>query len=257
MTTYVRFERPPAISSKSSGGSAPATFSANQASTPSRSIPSIASGSLMAANPSDRPAARRALIVDYGGVLTTNIWTAFGEFCETEGLDRDAVLNLFREDSDALALLRGLETGELDEAAFEPPFAALLGLDDHDGLIGRLFAGLGPDEAMIGAVQKARASGVVTGLITNSWGLGIYDRAPVDLFDATVVSGDVGLHKPQPEIYHLACERLSIEPAQAVFVDDLRENVAGAEAVGMATVLHRDSGATIAELEGLLDIALA
>ncbi len=199
---------------------------------------------------------KRALLVDFGGVLTTNIWTAFGEFCETEGLDRETVRGLFRDDPEALALLRGLETGELDEAAFEPRFGALLGLDDHTDLIGRLFAGLGPDEAMIGAVRRARAGGVATGLISNSWGLGIYDRAPVDLFDATVISGDVGLHKPEPEIYLLACERLGVEAADSVFVDDLRENVAGAEAVGMTAVLHRDSAETIAELEELLGVEL-
>jgi putative hydrolase of the HAD superfamily len=200
---------------------------------------------------------KRALIVDYGGVLTTNIWDAFGEFCESVGLEADSVKALFRDDPEALALLRGLETGELDEAAFEPRFAARLGLNDHEGLIGRLFAGLGPDEAMIGAIRAARARDISTGLITNSWGLGIYERGPVDLFDATVISGDVGMHKPQPEIYRLACERLGVEPREAVFVDDLRENVTGAEAVGMTGVLHRDSAATIAELERLLGLPLS
>ena len=87
---------------------------------------------------------------------------------------------------------------------------------------------------MLAAVAAARAAGVRTGLISNSWGLGIYDRLDsTELFDAVVISGEVGLHKPQPEIYLLACERLGVEPAAAVFVDDLRENCAGAEAVGM------------------------
>jgi epoxide hydrolase-like predicted phosphatase len=206
---------------------------------------------------SGNPSSKRALLVDYGGVLTTSIWAAFAEFCASVDLEPDTVRALFRDEPEALALLRGLETGELDEAAFEPRFAALLGVDDHEGLIGRLFAGLGPDEAMIGAVHAARAGGVATGLITNSWGLGIYDRGPVDLFDATVISGEVGLHKPQPEIYRLACERLGVSPRESVFVDDLRENVAGAEAVGMSAVLHRESAATIAELERLLGIPLA
>ena len=205
---------------------------------------------------SGNPKRNRALLVDFGGVLTTSIWIAFGEFCETEGLEREKVRSLFRDDPEALALLRGLETGELDEAAFEPRFGALLGLADHENLIGRLFAGLGPDEAMIGAVRAARAGGVATGLISNSWGLGIYDRAPVDLFDATVISGDVGLHKPQPEIYLLACERLDVEPSDSVFVDDLRENVAGAEAVGMTGVLHRASPETITKLEELFGVSL-
>jgi len=155
-----------------------------------------------------------------------------------------------------MRLLRGLETGELDEAAFEPPFAELLGLAESDGLIDRLFGGLGPDEAMIGAVRAARAAGVKTGLITNSWGLGIYERAPMDLFDETVISGDVGMHKPQPEIYRLVCERLGLDPSDCVFVDDLRENVTGAEAVGMTAILHRDSAATVERLEELLGVKL-
>ena len=100
--------------------------------------------------------------------------------------------------------------------------------------------------------------GVATGLISNSWGLGIYDRLDsTDMFDATVISGEVGVHKPQPEIYLLACERLGIEPAAAVFVDDLRENCAGAEEVGMTAILHRGSAQTIARLEELLGVALA
>lgn len=72
-----------------------------------------------------------------------------------------------------------------------------------------------------------------------------------------MISGEVGLHKPQPEIYRLACERLGIEPAEAVFVDDLRENVEGAEAVGMTGVLHRDTAATLARLDELFGLPLS
>jgi putative hydrolase of the HAD superfamily len=197
-----------------------------------------------------------ALIVDFGGVLTTSIWKAFAAFCEATGKEPDAVRELFRSNPEAMRLLRGLETGELSEEEFEPRFGALLDIEDTEGLIPRLFAGLRPDEEMIGAVRSARAGGVPTGLISNSWGLGIYDRAPTDLFDAAVISGEVGLHKPQPEIYLLAAQRLGVAPEAAVFVDDLRENCAGAEAVGMTAVLHRESEATISELEQLLGLEL-
>ena len=198
----------------------------------------------------------RALIVDFGGVLTTNIWTAFASFCERERLEPDTVLELFRGDAEALAVLRGLETGELADEEFERRFGALVGVADHTGLIGRMFADLRPEETMIEAVRRARAAGITTGLITNSWGLGIYDRAPTDLFDDRVISGEAGLHKPQPEIYALACERLAVEPGEAVFVDDLRENCGGAEAVGMTAILHRDPAQTIARLEDLLGVEL-
>jgi putative hydrolase of the HAD superfamily len=199
----------------------------------------------------------RALIVDFGGVLTTSIWPAFAQFCEAASLPPDSVLELFRSDPEALSLLRRLETGELEPEEFEPQFGALLGVSDTEGLIERLFAGLRPDEAMIAAVRKARAAGVRTGLISNSWGLGIYERgAPTDLFDVSVISGEVGLHKPQPEIFTLACDRLGVEPSEAVFVDDLRENCAGAESVGMTAVLHRDADETVQQLEELLGTSL-
>ena len=58
-----------------------------------------------------------------------------------------------------------------------------------------------------------------------------------------MISGEVGLHKPQPEIFQLGAERVGLEPTDCVFVDDLRENCAGAEAVGMTAVLHRGADA--------------
>jgi epoxide hydrolase-like predicted phosphatase len=202
------------------------------------------------------PRKHMALIVDFGGVLTTSIWPAFAAFCEREGLATETVRDLFRGDAQALTLLRGLETGEIADAEFERRFGELLGLDAHEGLIERMFADLGPETLMVEAVAAAGRAGVATGLISNSWGLGIYERAPIDLFDVAVISGEVGLHKPQPEIYKLACERLAIAPRQAVFVDDLRENCAGAEAVGMTAILHRDARQTVAQLEQLLEVSL-
>lgn len=195
------------------------------------------------------------LLVDFGGVLTTNIWKSFDLFCENEGLERGTVLELFRGDGEALALLRSLERGAVTDEEFERDFGELLGVDPP-GLVERLFAGLSPEQAMIDAVESVRAAGIRTGLISNSWGTGIYERAPMAIFDATVISGDVGLHKPEPEIYELGAERIGVAPAACVFVDDLRENVAGAEAVGMTAVLHRNPAETIAELERLLGLEL-
>ncbi|MEZ5074690.1 MAG: HAD-IA family hydrolase [Solirubrobacterales bacterium] len=199
--------------------------------------------------------ARRGLLVDFGGVLTTNIWDSFDRFCAVEGLERGAVLELFRSDGEALALLRALERGAMADAVFERDFGEMLGVEP-EGLIERLFGGLAPEPTMIEAVCAARATGIRTGLITNSWGMGVYDRAPLEIFDATVISGDVGLHKPQAEIYELGAERIGVEPQACVFVDDLQENVAGAAAVGMAAILHREPATTVAELENLFAVPL-
>ena len=200
----------------------------------------------------------RGLLVDFGGVLTTNVFDSFRAFCEAEGLDPDAVKRLFREDPRAIEELRRLERGEVGEDEFAERFGPLLGVDETEGLVDRLFAGMGPDEAMLGAVRAARAAGVRTGLVSNSWGRGRYDRDRFpELFDGVVISGEVGLHKPEPEIFRLGADRIGVPAEDCVFVDDLKENCAGAEAVGMTAVLHRGAEGTIPELERLLGVALA
>jgi putative hydrolase of the HAD superfamily len=203
----------------------------------------------------------RGLIVDFGGVLTTNVFQSFKQFAEAEGLDRDAIKRAFREDREALALLRRLEKNEITVEDFEPRFAERIGVPEErvDGLVGRLFAGVGPEEQMLDAVRRARAAGVKTGLISNSWGSGLeYDEGMLeDLFDAVVISGDVGLHKPDPAIFRLGAERIGVPPEECVFVDDLRENCAGAEEVGMTAILHRGPDSTLPELERLLGVTSA
>ena len=131
----------------------------------------------------------------------------------------------------------------------------------HENLKVRLFSRVGPDEAMIGAVRTARSKGIPTGLISNSWGgnygEGGYDRAMFDeLFDEVVISGEVGLRKPQPEIYLLAAERLKVEPNECVFVDDFKVNADGAAAVGMLGIQHERADATIPQLERFLGATL-
>ena len=207
---------------------------------------------------SDNDAAR-GLLVDFGGVLTTNVFESFRAFSEAEGLEPDTVKEIFRSRGEGLALLRQLERGELTVEEFEPKFAAVLGIEERaEGMVERLFSGVGPDERMVDAVRRARAAGVPTGLISNSWGRTTYDEQLIhELFDAAVISGDVGLHKPEPEIFRLGAEKIGLAPEECVFVDDLRENCEGAEAVGMTAILHRGADSTLPELERLLGLELA
>jgi putative hydrolase of the HAD superfamily len=197
------------------------------------------------------------LLLDFGGVLTTNVFDSFRDFCVAEGLEPDAVKRLFRDQPLARELVRGLETGDLSEDEFGQRFGELLRIDDRTGLVNRMFGTLREDERMVGAVRRARAAGIRTGLVSNSMGAGRYDRATFpELFDGVVISGDVGMHKPQPEIFLLGAERAGVAPEQCVFVDDLRENCDGAEAVGMTAVLHRGAETTLPELERLLGVEL-
>jgi putative hydrolase of the HAD superfamily len=143
----------------------------------------------------------RAVLFDFGGVLTTSVWDSFAAFCRSEGLDPDAIKNLFRTDPEALKDLRGLETGQLSEADFEATFGKRLGLKNPDGLIDSMFTGMKPVESMVEAVREIRASELLTGLVSNSWSTAHYDRKLLaELFDVSVISAEVGMHKPQPEI---------------------------------------------------------
>jgi epoxide hydrolase-like predicted phosphatase len=199
-----------------------------------------------------------ALLVDFGGVMTTPVWDSFADFTREKGLDEHAVRRLFREDPEALADLRLLETGTIEETEFEKRFAKRLGLDDATDLIESLFRGMRPSEQIVAAVRAVGDRGVKTGLISNSWSTSHYDRELLEeLFDTVVISAEVGLHKPQPEIYLLAAERLVEPPERCVFVDDLRENCAGAEAVGMTAILHRDPTATVERIEELFGISVS
>jgi putative hydrolase of the HAD superfamily len=198
----------------------------------------------------------RGLLVDYGGVLTTDLFESFRAFCATEGLAPDTVRRRFREDRACRELLIGLETGQLPEEEFEPRFAAVLGVQAPH-LIDRMFAGSGPDEPMIEAVRRARAAGIRTGLISNSWGTRRYDRAHfAELFDAVVISGEVGIRKPATEIYGLGVQRIGLPADACVFVDDLPFNLEPAGELGMATVHHVTAERTIAELEELFGVGL-
>jgi putative hydrolase of the HAD superfamily len=201
----------------------------------------------------------KGLLVDFGGVLTSNVFESFRAFCEDEGLDPETIKRLFREDARALESVRGLERGELSEEEFAERFGELLqlGPERRTGLVERMFGHIEPDEEMLEALRRARAQGVRTGLISNSMGAGRYDRSTFpELFDGVVISGDEGMHKPEPAIYELGCERVGLPPADCVFVDDLRENCEGAEAVGMTAVLHRGAEQTLPRLEELLGVEL-
>src|SRR5437868_10937185 len=100
----------------------------------------------------------RGLLVDWGGVLTGDVFASFRAFCKLEGLEPDTIRRRFREDRDCRELLIALETGAVEEDQFEVQFAELLGVAAPE-LIDRMFAGSAPDDEMLGAVRRARAAG--------------------------------------------------------------------------------------------------
>ena len=119
-----------------------------------------------------------------------------------------------------------------------------------------MLGGLTPSASMLDLVARVKAAGLRTAVLSNSWA-NEYPREGWDeLFDAVVISGEVGMRKPEPRIYQLLLDRLALPAGACVFVDDLAVNVAAAVQVGMVGVLHRSVDQTAAELEVLLGLAL-
>jgi epoxide hydrolase-like predicted phosphatase len=199
-------------------------------------------------------AERSAVLLDWGGVMTGDLFGSFRAFCAEEGLDPDALATLFRHDRDARALLIDFECGRMDEPEFEPKLAAALGVADHERLIDRLFAASELDAVMVDGVRALHERGVRTALVSNSWGTRRYPRELLaELFDGVVISGEEGFRKPDPRMYELGARRAGAAPEECVFVDDLAFNLAPARELGMAVVHHTDARTTLAELDRLVD----
>lgn len=209
--------------------------------------------------------AYRALVVDFGGVLTTPLQEAMFRFAQETGIELQhlarAALGGYTGSADSLVF--GFETGTMSEEDFSKALAERLrhesGVEvDPQSLILRMFGGLELEEGMFTAVERARAGGLKTALLSNSWGTSLYPRDRLDpIFDVMVISGEVGLRKPDPAIFELTTDRLGVAAAECVFVDDHPGHLQSAAQAGMTTVLHRDPAQTIAELEGLLGLVLS
>jgi putative hydrolase of the HAD superfamily len=199
---------------------------------------------------------RSGLLIDWGGVLTTNLFTSFRDFCVKVGIDPQTLRDRFSSDPSFRELLIALEKGQLEEGEFEQQLAPLLGAEP-DGLIDGLFAGVHPDAPMVEAVRRARAGGIRTALVSNSWGVHRYPHDLFEeLFDGVVISGEEGTRKPAKRMYELGAERAGIAAERCVFVDDLPFNLTPAEELGMATVHHTSAEQSIPELEQILGLPL-
>lgn len=199
------------------------------------------------------------LLLDFGGVLTTDLVASVGAWCERQGLARERIEEVLTSDPAGQRLYRQIERGEISQTAFEQGIAERLGVDGG-GLVRALLASAEPNPEMIQAAQRARRAGIRVGIVSNSWGLDPYnpyeDYRLSDWLDAVVISGEVGLRKPELAIYQLAVAKLAVPARSCVFVDDLEPNLAPARALGMATVHHVQNAATIPQLERLLGTEL-
>ncbi|MTD45881.1 HAD-IA family hydrolase [Conexibacter sp. W3-3-2] len=214
-----------------------------------RSVPGRATD-----GPYDAPMRPTALLLDYAGVMTEDMWASVGGFCVRHGIAPERLAGAYRPGADFYELSVELECGRVSVEDFEPRLAAVLGLDDHTDLVQRLVGGLGVEPRMVEVVAAARAAGVRTVLLSNSWGEAMYAPEVRALCDAEVLSGRVGIRKPSPEIYAMAVEAAGVAASDCVFVDDQEVNLPPARALGITAVHHTDADATVAELRRLLHL---
>jgi HAD superfamily hydrolase (TIGR01509 family) len=155
-----------------------------------------------------------------------------------------------------------LERGEMTPGDFELALAGELAERGSpvaaEGLLRRMLGGLEKlQDDMLDLVRRARRLGVRTALLSNSWGDHYPDELWEGLFDAVVISGRVGMRKPEPEIFRHTCTLLGLPAERCVMVDDLPRNISGAAAVGLIGVLHRSYPETRARLEVLFGLSLS
>ena len=202
----------------------------------------------------------RAVFFDFGGVILSSPFEAFAHYEAEHDLPDGFIRRLNSTNPDTNAWAR-LERNEVNVDGFAELFEAEAGaaghtLDAHQVLA--LLAGeLRPE--MAEAVRRCSAR-LVTALLTNNVVGMDRDRHfgdLLDLFDPIVESSKVGVRKPDPRFYEMACDLADVAPAEVVFLDDLGINLKPARAMGMTTSKGTDPAVALAELEAVVGFALA
>lgn len=210
-----------------------------------------------------------AVLWDFGGVITTSPFEAFNRFEAEHGLPRDFIrtINATNPEANAWAQLESSDIGvdEFDEKFAAESRAAGNEIRGRD-VLALLSGDVRPE--MVEALQRIKtrfAIGCITNNVRNQGeGPGMAatsERASeisgvMELFDVVIESSKVGIRKPNPEIYRIACREMAVEPDRAIFLDDLGINLKPARALGMTTIKVIDAGAALDELEHHLDMKL-
>ena len=204
------------------------------------------------------------VLFDLGGVVMESPLHALARYERERGLPPNAINRVVAAAGEAGAWAR-LERGELTVATFCAPFEAdcrAHGVEvDGAAVIAAIAAAGVARPAMLEAIRRIRARGLRVGALTNNWKRegSEDDLIPHRLrshFDAFVESRVVGLRKPDPRIYLLACRELGVPPARTAFLDDIGGNLKPARALGMATIKVDDPQRALAELGALIGLDL-
>jgi putative hydrolase of the HAD superfamily len=205
------------------------------------------------------PGGIEAVLFDFGGVLSSSPFGAFERYERSRGLAPGFIRSLNTTNPHDNAWAR-LERNEVDFDgfchAFEAEATAAGGRVDARALFATLSGELQPD--MLEAVRRCHAH-FKTGLLTNNFVTPMGESrhgGVLELFDVVIESAVVGVRKPDPRFYLLACDALGIDPPRAVFLDDLGVNLKPARELGMTTIKVSDTAQALTELEAVVGIPL-
>lgn len=201
-----------------------------------------------------------AVFFDLGGVVVGSPLHAIAAYERELGLEPNSINRVVLETGPGGAWSR-LERGELTLEPFFPAFeadcaAAGLSLSARELMV-RIAQSTLPRPTMLTAIARIRERGLKAGAITNNWVTEEEGtRALRPFFDSFIESAVVGVRKPDPRIFHLACEQAAVTPEQVVFLDDIGLNLKAARALGMTTIKVADPDIALAELEEILSFPL-
>ena len=205
----------------------------------------------------------RAIVSDFGGVLTTPLAGSFQRIADRSGVELAAVSQALAaiHERDGAHPLHELECGRMSETVFVEDLRIALcdlvgrevGIEDFADT---LWEGLSPNEPMIELMAALRAEGFRMALLTNNvreWELRWRAMAPIDdIFELVVDSAFVGVRKPEPEIYELVVQGLGVAAEECLFIDDIEVNCEAARAIGMSAVVYRNAEQAVADVRAAL-----
>ena len=206
-----------------------------------------------------------AVFWDFGGVVTSSPFDAFRTYEMQRGLPQDFIrsVNARNPDDNAWATL---ERSDVDKATFSRLFleeSTALGHPVPGEDVLALLSGTVRPE-MVEALEQLKEGGFKLACLTNNVltgeGPGMASDAErageiarvMTLFDVIVESSKVGVRKPEPRFYEMACEMTGVDPSQVVFLDDLGINLKPARAMGMQTIKVLSPEQALSELEAVI-----
>ena len=211
----------------------------------------------------------RAVLFDFGGVVLSSPFEAFNHYEDRSGLPRDFIRRVNSENPDSNAWAR-LERSELSPTEFDEVFALESEALGHRvpgaDILSLLHGDIRPE--MVRAIDVVKDNGYLTACLTNNVLSTPDDRSAPDAakrkeiaailerFDALIESSKVGVRKPEPRFYEIACATLAVEPTECVFLDDLGINLKPAAAMGMKTIKVTSAAQALGELSQILSLAL-